>query len=176
MITPLLPLRVPKAVEETYSEDASMAYRLIWDNALAHLKAPQQVSEFVGRYSAANSVIGVRTFATSNPALQPILPELDEQRIDKPLLPMGGTCALDASPLHVLSAFPDYVPPDGRGTDAASLLEWLDQMQIVSAGRLGVIINELVEAGWVQQDGDQYKLTPDGESQLQSVGNSAVSC
>jgi hypothetical protein len=175
MITPLLPLRTPAEVEGTYSTESSMAYRLIWENTIAHLKAPQQVSEFVCSYSAGGSVIGVRTLVTSNQSLQPLLPELDERRVDTPLLPLGGTCELDASPLQMVSALPEYVPVSGRGTDTASLVGWLDQTRVVSAGRLGSIINELVDAGWIQLDGDQYRLTPDAESQLQRLGDNKLS-
>lgn len=39
--------------------------------------------------------------------------------------------------MKIQSAEIEFVPPPGRGTDTASLIDWLDALRVVSPGRLG---------------------------------------
>jgi DNA-binding PadR family transcriptional regulator len=136
---------------------------------LAHLKSPQQVDEHFCRYVAGKTAIGVRTLATDKKVMEPVLPELDDRRIDSSPLPVGATFAPGESAMNIESAEVEFVPPQRRGTDAASLIEWLNALRVVSPGRLGTILEELELAGWIRLDGDQYRLTVDGEAQLQRL-------
>jgi len=169
MITPLLPLRSPAEVEATYPAEAAMAYALIWANMLGHLKNPQQVDEHVCRYAAGETAIGLRALVTDDRVMESMLPELDERRIDPSSLPVGAVVALGGSAMKIQSADIEFVPPPGRGTDAASLIDWLSALRVVSPGRLGSILEELETAGWLRLDGDRYRLTGDGEVQLQRL-------
>ncbi|MDR0776199.1 MAG: hypothetical protein LBE81_06120 [Azonexus sp.] len=169
MITPLLPLRSPAEIEVTYPAEAAMAYALIWANMLGHLKSPQQVDEHVCRYVAGETAIGLRALATDDKVMEPMLPELDERRIDPSSLPVGAVVAPGGSAMKLQSANVEFVPPPGRGTDAASLIDWLNALRVVSPGRLGSILEELETAGWIRLDGDRYRLTGDGEVQLQRL-------
>lgn len=169
MITPLLPLRSPAEIEATYPADAAMAYALIWANMLGHLKNPQQVDEHVCRYAAGETAIGLRALATDDKAMEPLLPELDERRIDPSPLPVGAVFAPGRATLKIQFADIEFVPPPGRGTDTACLIDWLDALRVVSPGRLGSILEDLEAAGWIRLDGDRYRLTGDGEAQLQRL-------
>lgn len=146
-----------------------MAYALIWANTLAHLKSPQQVDEHFCRYVAGKTPIGVRALATDDKVTAPVLPELDERRIDPSPLPVGAVFAPGESAMNIQSANFEFVPPQGRGTDTASLIDWLNALRVVSPGRLGTILEELESAGWIRLDGNQYRLTVDGEAQLQRL-------
>lgn len=170
MITPLLPLRSPAEIEATYPADAAMAYALIWANTLGHLKNPQQVDEHVCRYAAGKTVIGLRALSTDDKVMEPMLPELDERRIDPSPLPVGALFPPGESAMKVQSADIEFSPPPGRGRDAASLINWLSALRVVSPGRLGSLLEELETSGWIRLDGDQYILTGDGEVQLQRLG------
>lgn len=174
MITPLLPLRSPAEIEATYPADAAMAYALIWANTLGHLKNPQQVDEHVCRYAAGETAIGLRALATDDKVMEPLLPELDERRIDPSPLPVGAVVAPGGSAMKMQSSDIEFVPPPGRGTDTASLIDWLDALRVVSPGRLGSILEELESANWIQLVGDQYRLIEDGKAQLQRLGEAGT--
>lgn len=169
MITPLLPLRSPAEIEADYPANAAMAYALIWANTLGHLKNPQQIDEHFCRYAAGKTAIGLRALATDDKVMGPVLPELDERRIDPQPLPVGAVFAPGESALKIQSANIEFSPPPGRGTDTASLIDWLNALRVVSPGRLGRILEELESAGWIRLDGDQYRLTDDGDVQLQHL-------
>ncbi len=169
MITPLLPLRSPAEIEATYPADAAMAYALIWANTLGHLKSPQQVDEHFCRYAAGETAIGLRALATDDKVMEPLLPELDERRIDPSPLPVGAVVTPGGTGMKIQSAEIEFVRPPGRGTDTASLIDWLDALRVVSPGRLGSILEELESAGWIRLDGDRYWLTGDGKAQLQRL-------
>ena len=170
MITPLLPLRSPAEIEADYPADAAMAYALIWANTLGHLKSPQQVDEHFCRYVAGETVIGLRALTTDDKVMEPLLPELDERRIDPSPLPAGSVFAPSKSAMQIESANIEFVPPQGRGTDTASLIDWLNALRVVSPGRLGSIVDELESAGWIRLDEDQYRLTGEGAVQLRRLG------
>lgn len=169
MITPLLPLRSPAEIEADYPADAAMAYALIWANTLGHLRNPQQIDEHFCRYAAGKTAIGLRALATDDKVMGPVLPELDEHRIDPQPLPVGAVFAPGESALNIESANIEFVPPPGRGTDTASLIDWLNALRVVSPGRLGSILEELESADWIRMDGDQYRLTDDGVRQLERL-------
>jgi DNA-binding PadR family transcriptional regulator len=176
MITPLLPFRSPAEIEATYPADAAMAYAVIWANMLGHLKSPQQVDEYVCRYAVGGTMIGLRALSTNDKVMEPLLPELDALRIDPSPLSVGAVFAPGESAMKIRSAGIEFCPPPGRGADTASLINWLNALRVVSPGRLGSILEELESAGWIQLDGDQYRLTEDGESQLQRLKKSGKFC
>jgi len=169
MITPLLPLRSPAEIEASYPTEAAMAYALIWANMLGHLKIPQEIDQHICRYAYGDTEIGLRALVTEDKVMEPVLPELDERRMDPPSLPIGATFAPEGSAMTIESVDVEFIPVSGRGTDAASLIDWLNALRVVSPGRLGSILEELEAAGWIRVDEDQYRLTSSGELQLQQL-------
>lgn len=176
MITPLLPFRSPIDIAADYPEDEATAYALIWANMLGHLKSPQQVDEHFCRYLAGKTTIGLRALVTDDKELEPLLPELDAHRIDPSPLPAGAVFAPGDAAMEIQSANIEFVPSPGRGADTASLIDWLNALHVVSPGRLGSILEELESAGWIQLDGEQYRLTNDGEMQLQRLDHADKFC
>lgn len=169
MITPLLPLRSSTEIEATYPTEAAMAYAMIWANMLGHLKSPKQVEEHIYRYAAGKTVIGLRALSTDDKVMEPMLPELDALRIDPHPLPVGAAFTPGESAMKIQSADIEFAPQPGRGADTASLIDWLNALRVVSPGRLGSILEELESANWMRLDGDQYRLTEDGDVQLQRL-------
>uniref|UniRef100_UPI000A06BB8D hypothetical protein n=1 Tax=Curvibacter delicatus TaxID=80879 RepID=UPI000A06BB8D len=72
------------------------------------------------------------------------------------------------------SPTPSYVSAPGCNTDAAALIAWIDKLEVASTGRIAEILDELVTAGWVTLDGDQFQLTPSGKSQMEVLRNSSL--
>lgn len=174
MLTPLLPLLSPEKVSEEYPADAAAAYRLIWDNTRGHLRTPLVVTENINSYQIDDTIIGLRLLTSSDASVTAILQELDDYRINKHPIPIGGTCEIGNGSLHVNSIETFFVPASDCDTDTAALLEWMDALQVVSTGRLGDIIGELEAARWVTLEGTQYRLTPEGLAQLRLLSDTGL--
>lgn len=166
MLTPLLPLRSPEAVGKEYPPDTAAVYNLIWDNTLGHLRSPQKVTEGIHCYISDKVTVGLRWLAADDNSVTALLPELDSYRVTKHRIPAGGFSEIGTGDLHIESVEPSFEPAPGCDTDTAALLLWLDTLQIVSPGRLGTILDELVSAGWIEMVGTQYRLTTEGGMQL----------
>jgi len=169
MITPLLPLCSTAEIEAVYPPDVAKAYVLIWVNMMAHLKSPQQVEEHFCRYAVGKTAIGLRALSSENTQIDLVLPELDERRIDRSLHPVGAVFAPSESAMEIKTVGVEFVPPPRRGTDTASLIDWLNALRVVSPGRLGRILEELESVGWIRLDEDQFRLTSAGEAQLKHL-------
>lgn len=169
MITPLLPLQSPEQIDKEYPSDAAMAYHLIWDNMLAHIRSPHQVREDIHLYQIANIAIGLRTLTSDSPDFVPLLMELDSYRINAPAFPVGALECIESESLNIHSIDPVFVPISGRETDVKALITWLDTLRVTSQGRLGSILDELEDRKWIKLDGTQYKLTSAGEDQLHNL-------
>jgi hypothetical protein len=174
MLTPLLPLRSPEEVSKDYPADAAAAYRLIWDNTRAHLRIPSAATENVNFYQVDEITIGLRLLTSSDASVTAILPELDDYRINEHPIPIGGTCEIGNGGFQVNAIEPSFVPAPDCDTDVAALLEWMDALQVVSAGRLGDIIDELKVAGWITLDVTQYRLTNEGTAQLRLLSDTGL--
>jgi len=169
MITPLLPLRPPEQIDKEYPPDAAMAYRLIWDNMLAHIRSPHQVVESIHLYQIANISIGLRTLTSDSPDTGPLLMELDSYRTNAPAFPAGAIENIESESLNIHFIDPVFVPVSGRETDVKALIDWLDALRITSQGRLGSILDELEDRKWIKLEGTQYRLTSAGEGQLHNL-------
>lgn len=166
MLTPLLPLCSPDKVDQEYPTDAAVAYRLIWDNTLGHIRTPLAVTEHINYYATGESMIALRSLASPDESVTPLLPELDGYRLNKAPIPAGALGEIGDGNLIVDSIEPSFVPAPDCDTDIAAMLQWLDTLQVVSTGRLGDILGELESAGWIAMDGTQYRLTSEGITQL----------
>lgn len=172
MLTPLLPLRSPEEIAKEYPSDAAAAYNLIWDNTLGHLRNPSEVTENINLYRTGEVLIGLRALTSSDSSISAILPELDDYRINKHAIPAGGFGDIGNENFHIDSIEPSFAPAPKCDTDTAALLQWLDELQVISTGRLGDILSELELAGWIVMEGTQYRLTSAGVSQLRLQGDS----
>lgn len=175
MLTPLLPLQPPSTVTQGYPTDAAAAYTLIWNNTLGHLRVPQAAVEGFNSYQLGSQSIGVRWLSTTDPVLSTQLKELDTRRIAKSPVPLGSVVEVPAGDFVVESVTPFFVPAPGCNTDAAALIEWMDKLEVASTGRIAELLDELVIFGWATLEGDQYRLTPTGKTQLEVLRDSSLS-
>ncbi len=174
MITPLLPLQPPATITQAYPTDAAEAYALIWNNTLGHLRMPQSAVEGLNSYQLGNHSISIRWLSTTDPVLSAQLKELDARRVAKSPLPLGSVVEAPAGDLLVESAIPSFVPAQGCNTDATALIEWIDKLEVASAGRVADLLDELVIAGWARLEGDQFRLTSLGKTQLDVLHKSSL--
>ncbi len=166
MLTPLLPLQRPAAIAARYSPDAATAYTLIWNNTLGHLGGVQPANECVVTYRWGDLSIGVRALWSDDEVTQALAPELDKRRVTKQTLPVGARSDVLSGDFHVESVEPVFQPQEGRESNLPALIEWLDALQIASPGRQAEIIDQLLDAGWLQLVDSQFRVTERGAAQL----------
>ena len=176
MLTPLLPLQSPAQVAAEYPADAGAAYTLIWNNTLGHLRGPQGASEGCNTYRMGPVHVGVRALWSADEVVHSLAPELDEQRVARPAVPVGARQEIPPGELHLESVEACFAPAGDREADTAALIRWMDALQVAGPGRLGELIGELEAAAWIQLDGDQWRLTDRGEVQLAQVDGAGLGC
>lgn len=165
MITPLTAVS-PHAVAADYPSDAAALYQMLWDTTLAHVKGPSTVLRTRLVFGTRAHPVALDWIQAETGGWLDVLPAATHRAAS---LPVNLGVPANAVPLRDsnYSIVPVESPGLGRGVDA--FLQWLDELQVVSPGRLGSIIDEMIQAGWVSEEQGALVVTESGNAQVRGA-------